>query len=66
MEEKKTWKYAKVILLTIITAGIYGAYFAMSDMFKEDDIDTDEVRKDADYMKRSAASAFLSRFFTGR
>lgn len=63
---KKAVNIAKVLFLTVITMGIYGAYWAMADMFKEDDIDTDEVQKNADYMKRSAASAFLSRFFTGR
>ena len=63
---KNALKIAKVLFLTVITLGIYGAYWAMADMFREDDIDADEVQKDADFMKRSAASAFLSRFFAGR
>ena len=63
---KKILNIVKVLGLTVVTMGIYGAYFAMSDMFKEDDINTDEMQKDADFMKRSAASAFLSRFYSGR
>ena len=59
-------KIAKVILLTVATLGIYGAYWAMSSMFEEADIEADETEKNADTMKRAAASAFLSRFYSGR
>ena len=65
IRSKQLARAAKVIGLTVVTMGIYGAYWAMTGMFEEDDIDADETQKDADYMKRSAASAFLSRFFTG-
>lgn len=65
-KEGSVWQYVRIIVLTVLTVGIYGAYWAMSDMFKEDDINTDEMQKDADFMKRSAASAFLSRFYSGR
>lgn len=63
---EKAGKIAKVILLTVATLGIYGAYWAMNSLFEEADIDTDETEKNADTMKRAAASAFLTRFYSGR
>lgn len=59
-------KAAKVLLLTVATLGIYGAYWAMNSMFTEEDINADETEKNADYTKRAAASAFLTKFYSGR
>ena len=59
-EKKDTfWKYLKVFTFTIVTLGVYGAYWAMSNTYEEDDIDADETQKNADHMQRAAAAAFL-------
>ena len=51
----------KVIALTVITFGIYGAYWAMTSSFEEDDFAEDETKKDADNAKRAVAAAMLAR-----
>ena len=52
---------AKVILLTIATFGLYGAYWAMSQMFTPPDVDDDEAEKGKDFVDRAATSALLMR-----
>ena len=52
---------AKIITLTIITFGIYGAYWAMKNAYTEADIDADEIEKNADFAQRAATSALLMR-----
>ena len=50
----------KVLVLTILTFGLYGAYWIMSNLFKEPDINDDEIDKKADYVRRAAGSAMLT------
>lgn len=57
------WKYVKVFALTVITMGIYGAYWAMDNTYPEEDIDADETKKDADTIQRAAGAAFLMGHF---
>ena len=49
----------RVLLLTVITFGLYGAYWAMNNMYQ--DVDDEEEQKGADSMERAAASALLMR-----
>ena len=51
----------RVLLLTVITFGLYGAYWAMNNMYQDVDVDDDEEKKDADTMQRAAGSALLMR-----
>lgn len=61
MKSKKKISTAKVLLLTIATFGLYGAYWAMTQSVGEADFEDDEVEKDADAIQRAAASAMLMR-----
>ena len=61
MEKQKLGKAAKVVLLTVITFGLYGAYWAMTQSVEEADYEDDDVEKDADTVKRAATSALLMR-----
>ena len=61
MKKVKFGTAAKVILLTIITFGLYGAYWAMNQSMKEEYIEDEEVKNDADSVKRAATSALLMR-----
>ncbi len=61
MKKVKLGTAAKVILLTIITFGLYGAYWAMSQSMEEEYIEDEEVKNDADSIKRAATSALLMR-----
>lgn len=51
----------KVTVLTIVTFGLYGAYWIMNSLYKEPDITADEIEKDAAYTSRAATAAFLVR-----
>ena len=59
--KKSTINVIKVFVLTILTLGIYGAYWAMTQSFEEDDYSEDETKKDADNAKRAVAAAMLAR-----
>ncbi|MBR2547487.1 MAG: DUF4234 domain-containing protein [Eubacterium sp.] len=61
MGKLKFGKAAKILLLTIATFGLYGAYWAMAQSFEEPDIEEDEDSKNADTVKRAATSALLMR-----
>lgn len=61
MKKVKFGTAAKVILLTIITFGLYGAYWAMNQSMEEEYIEDEEVKNDADSVKRAATSALLMR-----
>ncbi len=61
MKKVKLGTAAKVILLTIITFGLYGAYWAMNQSMEEEYIEDEEVKNDADSVKRAATSALLMR-----
>lgn len=61
MEKKRFGKAAKIVLLTIATFGIYGAYWAMTQSMEEPDPGDDDIEKDADAVKRAATSAMLMR-----
>ncbi len=50
----------KVLVLTILTFGLYGAYWIMSNLFKEPDINDDDIDKKADYVRRAVGSAMLT------
>lgn len=59
--KKSTLNIIKVFALTFATLGLYGAYWAMTNSFEEDDISEDETTKDADNAKRAVAAAMLAR-----
>lgn len=61
MKKKNAVNILKVLVLTVATLGVYGAYWAMNDAFEEDDYSEDETIKDADNAKRAAAAAMLAR-----
>lgn len=61
MKSKKRAATLKVLLLTVATFGIYGAYWAMSHMTEEPDTGDDDNVKDADAIQRAATSAMLMR-----
>lgn len=61
MKKDSVFTLVKVIGLTAITFGIYGVCWAMNNAFEEEDINADETEKDADFTKRAATSALLSR-----
>ena len=61
MKKKTIWSAAKVLALTIVTFGVYGAYWAMTQSAGEADFDDDEKDKAANTMSRTAASALLMR-----
>ena len=61
MKKVKFGTAAKVILLTIITFGLYGAYWAMNQSMEEEYIEDEAVKNDADSVKRAATSALLMR-----
>ena len=61
MKKVKFGTAAKVILLTIITFGLYGAYWAMNQSMEEEYIEDEEVKNDADLVKRAATAALLMR-----
>ena len=59
-EKNRTfWKLVKVFAFTVLTMGVYGAYWAMDNTYQEADIDTDEEQKEADNIQRAAGAAFL-------
>ncbi len=61
MKKVKLGTAAKVILLTIITFGLYGAYWAMNQSMEEEYIEDEETKNDTDSVKRAATSALLMR-----
>ena len=61
MKKETIAKAAKVLALTVITFGLYGAYWAMTQSAEEPDITDDEEKKDADTLSRAATSALLMR-----
>ena len=52
---------AKTLFLTVITFGIYGAYWLMKTLYEEPDIHADEGEKETAFAQRAVTSAFLSR-----
>ena len=61
MEKKGITSIIEVIVLTIVTFGLYGAYWIMNNLYKAPDITADETEKDAAYTSRAATAAFLIR-----
>ena len=61
MEKTGIKSTIKVIVLTIVTFGLYGAYWIMKNLYKEPDITADETEKNAAYTSRAVTSAFLVR-----
>lgn len=59
--KKSAFNIAKVLILTVATLGVYGAYWAMTNSFEEDDYSEDETKKNADNASRAAAAAMLAR-----
>jgi hypothetical protein len=52
---------AKTIFLTVITFGIYGAFWIMKNLYEEPDIHADEGEKETAFAQRAVTSVFLSR-----
>jgi hypothetical protein len=61
MKRATVLKIAKVVLLTVATFGLYGAYWAMNQSFEEEPANGDETKKDAETVERAATSALLMR-----
>ncbi len=61
MEKNSIKPTIKVFVLTIVTFGLYGAYWIMSNLYKEPDVTADETEKNAAYTSRAATAAFLVR-----
>ena len=61
MKKQKQGNAVMIMLLTVLTFGIYGAYWAMTQSAEEADYEDDDIEKDADSVKRAAASALLMR-----
>lgn len=62
---KKGLVYLKVIGLTIITCGLYGAWWVFCDFFSLDNADDDLTyeEKKAQEIQRAASAAFLTQTF---
>ncbi len=61
MKNSDIFTFLKVLALSIVTFGLYGAYWIMNSLYKASDISADETEKDVEYAQRAVASAFLSR-----
>ena len=58
---KKKINYPLVIILTILTFGLYGAFWALNSSYEEPDESMSEEEKNASDMQRAAGMAFLMR-----
>ena len=59
MKKETTGSLPKIIFLTIITFGVYGAYWVMKNLYTETDPEAGEDEKNADAANRAVSSIFF-------
>ena len=59
MKKETSGSLPKVIFLTIITFGVYGAYWVMKNLYTDCDPEASEEEKNADAAKRATSTIFF-------